>query len=53
MSCPRCRDSHVVHINLTVADSRVSMHSCSACECRWWDREGAPVALGEVLELAR
>jgi uncharacterized protein YodC (DUF2158 family) len=51
--CPRCHDSHVVDIKLTLGGSRLTMHSCSGCECRWWDEEGKPVGLREVLTLAR
>ncbi len=41
----------MVEIGLHVRDQVVTMHSCSACENRWWDRGGDPVSLPSVLEL--
>jgi transposase-like protein len=52
MQCPRCRNSKLVEIKLTLAGEPVQMHSCSGCDSRWWDRDGAPIALREVLQLA-
>jgi transposase-like protein len=51
MTCPTCRSSAMVEIGLTVRDQVVTMHSCSACENRWWDRGGERVTLPSVLEL--
>jgi hypothetical protein len=52
MHCPRCRNSRLVQISLTLAGEHVQLRSCSACDTRWWDREGEPIALHDVLQLA-
>lgn len=52
MTCPKCRDAQLVEIGLTLQDNRLTMHSCPACEIRWWDREGEKVAIDGVLSLA-
>ncbi|MGI8984581.1 MAG: hypothetical protein ACR2HM_08645 [Acidimicrobiales bacterium] len=51
MTCPTCRSTTLVEIGLNVADQLVTMHSCSTCESRWWDRGGERVSLPSVLEL--
>ena len=51
MNCPGCTRGHVVEIAMTLAESRVTMHSCSRCETRWWDRDGEEIGLGGVLSL--
>ncbi len=51
MTCPTCRSSAMVEIGLHVRDQVVTMHSCSACENRWWDRGGERVTLPSVLDL--
>jgi transcription elongation factor Elf1 len=52
MSCPKCAKHRLINIAVTIADQRVTMHSCSHCGERWWDREGQRVALPAVLDLA-
>ena len=52
MSCPVCRDKRLVEIQLTLRGKVVTMHSCSHCETRWWDRDGHRVPLDGVFELA-
>lgn len=51
MTCPSCRSGGLVEIGLSVRGQTVTMHSCSACELRWWDKEGEKVALPSVLAL--
>jgi transposase-like protein len=51
MKCPSCGSSALVEIGLTVRDERVTMHSCSMCERRWWDKGGQRVSLPSVLDL--
>ena len=51
MTCPACRSNTMVEIGLRVRDELVTMHSCSACENRWWDRGGERMTLPSVLEL--
>lgn len=53
MSCPNCRTSQLVEIGMNVGENRVTMHSCSRCDTRWWERDGRRVAVNGVLELAR
>ncbi len=50
MTCPTCRSTTLVEIGLRVNDQVVTMHSCSACENRWWDRAGERVTLPSVLQ---
>jgi hypothetical protein len=52
MSCPVCRDKRLVEIHLTLKGCRVTMHSCSHCETRWWDTNGSQMPLKGVFDLA-
>ena len=52
MSCPMCRSTGLVEIGMHLRGQRVTMHSCSQCETRWWDSDGERLALPSVLELA-
>ena len=52
MSCPKCAKHRLIAIGVTIGEDRVKMHSCSNCGVRWWEREGRPVPLPKVLELA-
>lgn len=52
MSCPKCAKHRLIDITVTIADALVTMHSCSNCSERWWDRDGERVALPDVLHLA-
>ena len=51
MLCPNCRSARLVEIGMKVADHRVTLRSCPACEQRWWDREGQTIGLRSVLDL--
>ena len=51
MNCPSCRSPELVEIGLRLHDHVVTMHSCTACEHRWWDMGGVQVGLPSVLEL--
>jgi transposase-like protein len=51
MTCPTCRSRDLIEIGLRLRDQVVTMHSCPACESRWWDKAGVPVSLPSVLEL--
>lgn len=53
MPCPMCSHGRLVEIELTLKERRVTMHSCSRCEAKWWDQDGEQVAVGRVLDLAR
>ena len=50
--CPQCKRHHLVEVEVKLAETAVTMHACSACGCRWWDREGERVRLDDVLALA-
>ena len=52
MKCPRCTTSRLVEIVVTLRGQRVTMHSCSTCDSRWWESEGETMALPQVVELA-
>jgi hypothetical protein len=52
MSCPNCTKHRIIAIGVTIGDDRVTMHSCCHCGTRWWEQEGRPVPLPNVLELA-
>ncbi len=47
--CPRCSNTLVV-IPLRLGDSKVVMHSCSACDTRWWQEGDDVLPLGQVLK---
>lgn len=51
MTCPSCRSTRLLEIGLQLHGTRVTMHSCPACERHWWENEGEPVTLPSVLEL--
>ena len=53
MSCPACTNRHLVEIELTLKERRVTLHSCSRCDTKWWDQDGERVAVSRVLDLAR
>jgi hypothetical protein len=52
MPCPVCLKRRLVEIAVSIGEHRVTMHSCSSCTARWWDRDGEKVKLPEVIELA-
>jgi hypothetical protein len=49
MRCESCHDAQLIEIRLSLGDRKFTMHSCPACERRWWDRDGQRVALDGVL----
>lgn len=51
MRCPSCRATTLVEIGLQLHGQQVTMHSCSQCELRWWERNGERLALPSVLQL--
>jgi transposase-like protein len=54
LSCPKCSSTNVININLTTDEGApLEFYSCHACETRWWYKDGVPVELGDVLELAK
>lgn len=54
LECPRCGSADVININMTMeTEAPVSFYSCHACENRWWNKDGEPIQLDEVLTLAK
>jgi len=52
MTCPNCRGARLVQIGLRLKERKVTMHSCSRCDTRWWDSDGKRLGLTNVLDLA-
>lgn len=53
LRCPKCESQNVININLTMEEGPVSFYSCHACEHRWWNKDGEPLDLPDILDLAR
>jgi len=54
LECPRCGSRDVININLALEQGDcVAFYSCHRCDKRWWHKDGAPVDLPDVLEMAR
>ena len=54
LECPRCGSRNVININLSLEKGdRVSFYSCHRCDKRWWHKDGEPVDLPDVLDMAR
>lgn len=51
MKCPRCRTRDQVIISMQVGGEPVSLHSCSACDVRWWQRGHGRADLADLLAL--
>lgn len=52
MSCPFCKRHQLVEITVQLGEVKATMHACSDCGVRWWDVDGEPVVIEDVLELA-
>jgi hypothetical protein len=52
VACPKCAKHRLVAIDVVIGDDKLTMRSCCDCGARWWEREGCPVTLPQVLELA-
>ncbi len=50
--CPRCR-AQMVEIDVASGDGHVVLQSCSACDGRWWQVDGQPAPLDQVLGRVR
>jgi hypothetical protein len=48
--CPVCQPARrMVTVRVSREGVTLTMHACSSCETRWWERDGARVGLGEAL----
>ena len=53
VKCPQCTGSDCIEIEINLKqENTVRFMSCRRCEAKWWQREGATIALDEVLNLA-
>ncbi len=53
MKCPECGGADCIAIEINLKqENTVRFMSCRRCEAKWWQREGAPIELDEVLHLA-
>ncbi len=53
VDCPKCGASDCIEIEIRLQEEHdVQFHSCRRCEAKWWERGGAAIALGDVLDLA-
>jgi transcription elongation factor Elf1 len=52
MKCPRCHTKQLVVIDLDMGGERLSLHSCSSCDLRWWQGPDGRVPVEGVLQLA-
>jgi transcription elongation factor Elf1 len=52
MKCPRCNTRQLVVIDLEVGGEQLSLHSCSACDVRWWQGRDGRLPVNGVLHLA-
>lgn len=51
MSGNKCKcGGRLVSIDLKIGEASRRLSSCSKCDRRFWEAEGTPAALGEVLE---
>lgn len=54
MDCPQCHAQDVIEIKHKLPDgTEVHFFSCHRCEEKWWDRDGATVELGQILDIVR
>jgi hypothetical protein len=52
MKCPNCQTKELVVIEMFVSGEPVKLHSCSACDLRWWETSDGAVSLSRVLDRA-
>jgi transcriptional regulator NrdR family protein len=52
MKCPRCDNSRLVLIEVTVGGQQLTMRRCWRCDSRSWHTQEAELALPAVLDLA-
>lgn len=53
MACARCSHGRTVDIEMKLRGNQLTLHACAACEVHWWDNEGTPMTLDDVLGLLR
>ncbi|HYA44253.1 MAG TPA: hypothetical protein VED59_01500 [Acidimicrobiales bacterium] len=52
MKCPNCQTKELIVIEMNVGTEQVVLHSCSACDLRWWETKAGTLSLAGVLDLA-
>ncbi len=54
MDCPQCHAHDVIEIKHRLPDgTEVQFFSCHRCEEKWWDHDGDPIDLGQILDMVR
>ena len=53
MHCSRCAKAAVVEIRMHLAGREVTFRRCHRCEAQSWESDEGPLALANVLELAK
>ena len=53
MHCSKCAKGTLVEIRMRIAGSDVTFRRCGRCDTQVWETVEGPVALAEVLDLAR
>ena len=52
MRCQQCGGSDTTTIVIKLhEDDSLSFYQCRRCESKWWEHDGGPIALDEVLNL--
>lgn len=52
MKCPECGVSNFTEIQISLKEEdSVKFYSCRRCEAKWWEHDGEPIELDEVLNL--
>ncbi len=54
MQCPKCGVADAIEIKQKLPDdTEVQFFACHKCDAKWWDKDGEPIQLRDVLDLAR
>lgn len=53
MQCVQCKgeDCTEIEIRLKEGEDVVKFYSCRRCEAKWWEHDGGPIELDDVLSL--
>ena len=53
MRCSTCSKSALVEIRMRIGSSDVTFRRCGRCDTQAWETVEGPIALAEVLDIAR